>query len=363
MPTFFFHSGMSGAPANTNAAGATLAILDAVLVTGFNVRAVVSASVAGGVMTLSYASPHGYDDKVWIRLDGATGGSLVQRCTTTAGASSLTIPAPNFADGPVTGTLSTRVAPADWDKPFFDATKAVFRSKVEGPGSTRFFYRVSDAVSGNAPRMLRGFESMTDVDTGSGLFPTLAQESGVGAQIHRPYVGGTWPWVAAADGRSVFVALALYGSNPFSSLFMFGDEERIGSADMFCAAVGAGASQYSASSYYRARNAMGASGAQIAAAHWPNWRGSYQTYPAPVELGGGVVLLSPIIGFDGPAASSGVRSTMRGGLAPMANPIPAGQIYTVMDGVSGVQGRTAFVRCGGESFPAVIAFAIDEDWP
>lgn len=362
MPTHFFHSGMTGAPTNTAAAGSTLEIIRSILVTGFNLRSVVSASVAGGVMTINYAAPHGYEDQVLIRLDGAPGGSIVRRVTTAAGASSLTIPAPGFADGAVAGSLSTRVAPADWDEVFTGAGKAVFRSKVEGPGSTRFYYRFIDTAAGGTPRMLRGFESMTDVDTGAGPFPTSAQETGGGAQIFRPFIGGVLPWAAVADGRTVFVSLALYGAGPFASIFFFGDEERIGSADAFCAAVGAGASQYSTSNYYRARNAAGTSGSQVAAGHVPMWRGSYQPYPAAVEIGGGLVLQRPVIGFDGPTTSAGIRSTMRGGLAPAANPIPSGSIFHVMTGVQGVQGRTIFLRCGGESFTSLLAFAADEDW-
>jgi hypothetical protein len=361
MPTFFFHSGMAGAPTNTNAAGSTLEIIRSCLVTGFNLRSVVSASVASEVMTLNFAAPHGYEDKVWLRLDGAAGGSIVQRVTTATGASTLTIPAPGFADGAVAGTLSTRVAPADWEEVFTGTLKAVFRSKVEGPGSTRFFYRVSDDVVTSEPRILRGFESMTDVDSGIGPFPTLTQETGNGVTVFRPS-GGTMAWAAVCDGRTIYLTFqgTISGSNR-QSIWWFGDEQPIGNIDSFCAAVGGGGGQFANTLYYRPRNAAGALTGQSAAVPIPTWRASYQPYPAPVELGGGLVIVKPVISYATNSATSGVRSVIRGAMAPTANPISSG-VYLVLDGITGVQGRVAFFLGGDISAAVVMAFSIDEDW-
>lgn len=114
MPTFFFHSGMTGAPTNTSAAGSTLGIIRACLVGGFNVLTPSSASVTSEVMTITYSSAHGYENLVWIRLDGAPGGSIVKRATVTS-TTTLVIEATGFTNGAVSGTLSTRFAPADWE--------------------------------------------------------------------------------------------------------------------------------------------------------------------------------------------------------------------------------------------------------
>lgn len=54
MPTHFYHSGMAGAPTNTNAAGSTLAIIDAILVTGFNLQSVLSATVASDSAVIAF---------------------------------------------------------------------------------------------------------------------------------------------------------------------------------------------------------------------------------------------------------------------------------------------------------------------
>lgn len=357
MPTFFFHSGMAGAPTNTNAAGSTLEIIRSCLVTGFNLKSVVSASVTSEVMTLTYAAPHGYEDKVWLRLDGAAGGSITQRVTTAAGASTLTIPAPGFADGAVAGTLSTRVAAADWEEVFTGTLKAVFRSKVEGPGSTRFYYRVSDAVLGAEAR-LRGFESMTDVDTGLGPFPSLAQVAGDGANIVRCNSATVRGWWVVCDSRTVYGGFANDSASNYWTLF-FGDQMPFGSTDVFFASV-IGATDLSGNSiHYSARAANGTGTSREAAIRTIFGNNNGRAYPSSID--GGMVLARPVITQDDTNNAIGaLRGVMRGLIQCSAQPIPSNQGWLLMIS-SGIAGRTCVVRTGGPNFNAC-AFPIDEDW-
>jgi hypothetical protein len=364
MATYFFHSGMAGAPTNTNAAGSTLEIIRSCLVTGFNLKSVVSASVASGVMTINYAAPHGYEDRVWLRLDGAAGGSIVQRVTTAAGASSLTIPAPGFVDGAVAGTLSTRVAPADWEEVFTDTGIGVFRSKVEGPGSTRFFYRVADQIMSSNARMLRGFESMTDADTGTEPFPTLAQQTTRGSPVRRADQTTPLPWVLVADGRSVYFFAAHY---TYPNLFghFFGDLSPISGTDNYFAGVFA----WNASvgyvlagdngNIYAPRNAAGAPGAveQGMVLGLGNFSG-VRAFPSPVD--GGLILQRPVLMMDGTTSSSPIRGYMRGLMHVGGIPVPSGDSWTILNDVVGVPGRVLAVLDGGNS--RAVAFPLDEDW-
>lgn len=363
MPTFFFHSGMVGAPTNTNAAGSTLGIIRACLVEGFNVLTPSSASVTSEVMTITYSSAHGYENLVWIRLDGDAGGSIVKRATVTS-STTLTIEATGFANGPVAGTLSTRVAPADWEEVFTGTLKAVFRSKVEGPGSTRFFYRVSDAVAGNTAS-LRGFESMPDVDTGSGPYPTVAQVAGEGLGIFRsngPGRGAGLPadaWAAVCDNRTVYLTLARYqnqsipSSTLFCSLMWFGDEQPLSNTDNFCAAVGGGENQLFDATYFRAR-AFGA-GVGSQSTNSPS-NLSPQTFPSPVF--GGLLLLQPRLLLNG---SSNYRSVLRGAIDTTADPVPTNSTHIVMTDVPGLSGRAIFLRTG-QAFVTRVACFHDGDW-
>lgn len=355
MPTHFFHSGMTGAPTNTSAAGSTLEIIRACLVTGFNLRSVVSASVSGGVMTLNYAAPHGYEDKVLIRLDGAVGGSIVQRVTTAAGASSLTIPAPGFADGAVSGTLSTRVAPADWEEVFTAAGVGVFRSKQVGVGCTRFFYRVADAAAGNI-RMLRGYEDMTDVNTGTGLFPTLTQEPGDGRFISRPTSATPQPWAFIADQRTVYFFLATSSAVSNQPVF-FGDEQPLSAVDLFLASLITSPSLSQATDRFRPRIAAGTGTAVPGTQRslFGSWVGAY---PSPV--GGGMVFVRPVLTHD-TTSTSALRGIMRGLMHCSAMPVPSGALFTVFPSVQGVAGRVVVVR-DSQSTSSAIAFPLDEDW-
>lgn len=366
MPTHFFHSGMAGAPTNTNAAGSTLAIIDAILVTGFNLQSVLSATVASEVMTVTYAAPHGYEDKVLIRLDGAAGGSIVRRATVT-GAQVLTIPAPGFADGAVAGTLSTRVAPADWERVFSDTGKAVFRSKVEGPGSTRFYYRVADTASGSGPRIFRGFEGMTDVDTGIGSFPSVAQETGNGIVIDRANSSSALAWVAVCDKRTCYLFLSYNQANANLYGMHFGDISPLGSSDFFCAAV----SKYNSSGgmlsgssplFYSPRSAN-SSGSSIVC-RFLNPIGvsgeSSRVYPSPID--GGMLLTRPIVTLDSDSTTGVIRGTFRGLMHCSANPLTgSSSFYQIFSGISGIDGRVAVVRDAGVG--GCVAFPLDEDWP
>jgi len=317
---------------------------------------VLSATVASGVMTLSYTTPHGYEDKVWLRLDGAAGGSIVRRATVT-GASALTIAAAEFVDGAVAGTLSTRVAPADWEEVFTGTLKAVFRSKVEGPGSTRFFYRVSDAVAssaGSQPRIIRGFESMTDVDAGIGPFPTVAQAADPGVLISRATTSTARAWAVVCDARTVYISLGV-SSDTDAQNFWWGDESRFGNADVFCAGITGSASLAQGASRWRPRLAAG-TGTAITSGQYSFFGTTVKTYPSPID--GGMVIARPVLTTDANSATD-YRSTMRGLMHCSANPVPSGQLWTTME-VSGISGRTLLLRDGGGGL--CVAFPLDEDW-
>ena len=360
---------MVGAPTNTNAAGSTLAIIRAVLSTGFNLLTPQSATVASGVMTLTYSAPHGYEDKVLIRLDGAAGGSIVRRVTATAGSSSLTIPAPEFANGQVAGSLSTRVAPADWEEVFTDTGVGVFRSKVDGPGSTRFYYRVADTVSGYNTSMLRGFETMTDANTGTGPFPTVAQQAGNGVLVRRS-TGGVFPWAAVADGRTVYLSIghAIGGAGLFSYVRHFGDAAAFFSGDLFCAYVGYGSDQCDVGGVIFSPRVAAGNGTAISAANYslfPSGSGLLAAYGGrayPSSIDGGMVFLRGVpINNSGVQSSNDVlRGTLRGLLHCSANPIASNAVSRVFGSVTGVSGRVAVLRTKGSD--GCVAFPIDEDW-
>ena len=362
MSTHFFHSDMVGAPTNTNAAGSTLAIIDACLNTGFNVVAPLSASVTSEVMTLTYAAAHGYGDKVWIRLDGAPGGSITQRASVTS-TTVLTIPAPGFVDGTVIGTLSTRVAPAGWERVFSDTNIGVFRSKVIGPGSTRFFYRFADTEAASNPRMLRGYEEMTDANTGIGPFPSEAQHPGNGWSILRGANTTTRQWCVVADARACYLFMTNDANNNIHSGFGFGDFMPYNSADTFNGfTLGSASSSFSLSAnvtHYTPRAAAGTGTSASGAKQMLFANSGSLVYPSAID--GGTVFSRPLLVTQ----SSMPRGEWRGLMCCSHNPIAQAtlQLWTVLSAVVGVSGRVLVAKDSFSSNNFCAAFPIDEDWP
>ena len=83
--------------------------------------------------------------------------------------------------------------------------KAVWRSG--DPQSNGHYLRIDD--TGATYARVRGYESMTDVDTGSGPFPTDAQMSG-GGYWHKSIAAGSAAtrWKLFADSRALLLAVA-----------------------------------------------------------------------------------------------------------------------------------------------------------
>lgn len=100
-------------------------------------------------------------------------------------------------------------AAAGWTREFTATNKAVYRP---GAGS-RLYYRVNDAGSHASAlareAQVRGFETMSDIDTGTGPFPTAAQSSLTqNSLILRKSTAASStarPWTIYADNRTAYI--------------------------------------------------------------------------------------------------------------------------------------------------------------
>jgi hypothetical protein len=228
-----FHSAMTGAPVLSGTAGSLIAVLDACLVNGFGLQTASSVVVASGIATATFASGHSFEPDTVALIAGATPAGLngEKRILSTS-TNSVTFAATGIADGTATGTITAKLAPAGWAKEFSGTNLAAYRSlDVE---STRMYLRVDDTGTTNA--RVVGYETMTDVNTGVGPFPTAAQISG----------GGWWPkansanatarvWTLVADSKGftlhVHTATASLGIN--GVIWQFGDFESLKSGDAY----------------------------------------------------------------------------------------------------------------------------------
>lgn len=198
-------STMPGAPVLTRAAGSLIALLDALLVNGWGVQTATSVVVAGGVATATFATDHAAARHAVVQVAGATGSLAGLN-----GAQKVTSVEPNKikwatteADGTAAGTITVKMAGAGWTKPFSGTNLAAYKSA--SPAAHGQFLRVADTTAEYARAV--GYENMTAISTGTGLFPTSAQVSGGYYWGKNDETSGTnaVPWVFASDGRFFYL--------------------------------------------------------------------------------------------------------------------------------------------------------------
>jgi len=200
-PVKYLHSAMRGAPVLSGTAGSLLAVLDACLGTGFGLTTLPSLTVSGGVATATVDAGNSFDEGAIVLIDGATPGALngeARVLTTTSTGFTFATSAP---DGPATGTITAKYAPIhSWAKIYADTNVAVWQS--QDPQANGHLLRVDD--SGTTAARVRGYESMTDANTGTGPFPTDAQISGGGYWGKSMSAGSTAvKWRLFGDGRFI----------------------------------------------------------------------------------------------------------------------------------------------------------------
>lgn len=209
-----FTSDMPNGPVVNGLAGSMIAFLDACLVTGWDLKT-VTIVVASGVATVSWSGTHGAMPDVVVLISGVTGGLTglngEQRVVTKPSGSTLTF-ATSVPDGAASGTISMKVAPLGWTKEFTGTNKAVYRSS-DLTGS-RHYLRVDDSAA-NVTRVV-GYETMSDVDTGAGPFPTVAQMSG-GGYWHKCWTAGNTganQWLLFGDSKIFYHNIAVRTGQP-----------------------------------------------------------------------------------------------------------------------------------------------------
>ncbi len=283
-PVKYIHESMRGAPVLSGQPGTLIALLDAFLLTGFGVTTAVSVSVSGGVATATLNAGQSFEPYCVVLVEGATPAALNGEARVLTASSTSITWATTAPDGAASGTITIRVAPVGgWEKVYAASNKAVYRST--DPAGSRFYYRIDDTNPTYA--RVRGFETMSAVDTGTGPFPTDAQISG-GGYWGKSYSSGSTPvpYDLAGDPRKVLVALAsavpgygaAYASTPARG---FGDLLPLSpSGDAYVAAVSVadsdsqanssdaggfvGSTQSSVSGIYVSRALSGLGGAQKA---------------------------------------------------------------------------------------------------
>lgn len=126
-------------------------------------------------------------------------------------------------------------AAAGWSKAYSGTNKAAYRSAATA--SARHYIRVDDAAAlgpGTREALVRGYMAMTDVDTGTDPFPTVAQAAnGMSLGKSTTTDATARPWVIAADERT-FIVLVLVGR---WQLHYFGEIQSFKPGDAYHATI------------------------------------------------------------------------------------------------------------------------------
>ncbi|ABM37553.1 hypothetical protein [Polaromonas naphthalenivorans] len=210
-----FHSAMAGAPVLNGVAGALAALLDASLINGFDVKAATSLVVASGVATLSFSGTHSATVDSVVLVTGSSIAALNGEQKVTAIGAGVVRFATAAADGAATGTISFKMAPAGWTSPFTGTNLRTYKST--DPASTGMILRLDD--TGTTTARVVGYETMSDINTGTGPFPTAAQMSGGGHWNKSSAASATAvSWVLVADGRKFIIFVAGYSASNAAQL-------------------------------------------------------------------------------------------------------------------------------------------------
>ena len=223
LPVKYYANTMQGAPQLTNDWGCMTALLDAVLVTGFNLKTIETLTSADGVATANIPAGHLYWVGQVLTISGAdqneyNGEVRVVAVTT----STFTYAITGAPVSPATGaSITSKVAPLGWEIAFTAANKRAYRSK--NVASNRPYLRVDDSCD---PAYTTTYakkakvtmaQGMSDIDTFVGArapfdsaYPTRNEvATGSGAGVY----DGWYKWYyARSDGN----AYDNYGPSAFN---------------------------------------------------------------------------------------------------------------------------------------------------
>ena len=273
---------------------------------------------------------------------------------------------------------------AGWTKAFSGTKLAAYR---QGAGSMCYL-RVYDGTGTFKVRM-RGYESMTDIDTGGNPFPTTTQlASGVYAAIGTSTTPANKPWIVVADnkrfylwvGASLTTAVDISTSTTWQALFFFGDIISFRPGDTYCCQIMgsdsasngterfglAGALTSVIAGSFIARDAAQAAGS-VNNSKYFDYHGSSSSptmgstacaaYPDPVSGG---INLSRIHVSNG-ATVRGIRGRLPGVFAPL-NALP-GNNGDTFSGVGDLDGRTfILLDCGSSTIRCRVALETSDTW-
>lgn len=279
-PVKIFSSGQTGAPVLDNNWGDLTNLLDAVLVNGFNLKAIDSITLLDGVATVTVSSGHGYNLNWAVLISGCDqveyNGEHRVTSTTTATFTFDVVGSP-VTPATTQTTMSAKMAPLGFEIAFTGTNKRAYRSP--NVLSSRPFLRVDDSCDPHWTTTYAKFgkvtlaEGMSDIDTfvgnhapydpafptrneggsgsgtsaSAGYFKWFYATASAGAAMYTTPPQGARTWVLIGDDRGFFLSIGAYPLSPnVRHLYYFGDFLSYKPGDAYASLLTAAAWDYPA---------------------------------------------------------------------------------------------------------------------
>ena len=203
LKTRTFFPGMLGMPTiNYSEPGRVQSILRKILVTGTDRVSIDSISVSGGIATCNIVAGFVTEEDCVINIANSAGGSVDGDARVlSAGPNGFTF-ATTAVDGDYTGTANVNHPGLGWSEVFTSGFVSVFKPPYVDLQTP--YLRIDDGY--DARVFVRGFESMSDVDTGIHPFPSPTQLADGGRWFKRGHSwNGEASWSAWGDDQNFYL--------------------------------------------------------------------------------------------------------------------------------------------------------------
>lgn len=369
----YFSSSMAGAPALSGTVGTLINVLDACLINGFGSVTLNSLSVVANMATATVNAGHNFPmtgaTGPVIRIEGATPSALNNewRIASVPNTTTFTFQTTGIADQAATGTITAKRAGAGWRLAFSDTNLAAYQSTSIGQ---QCLLRVNDSTLYSSACL--GYEAMSDINTGTGPFPSSANYGMVRSLNNNSTAN---PWVVIADDQIFYMHVDFNNNLSYYSMQCFGNIISLNSTDAYHCVIargvgGAGGSapvQGGSNSSLFAINLSdiqmpraytqvgGAVSANLKASYLSTWGSSSIPYR---DLFMNDLIASKISVLNGTTV---VRGTLPGMYAPLNNFPSQAHHKTIITGNPGLPLRDILLL-GGSGNRDCVAFDIAGPW-
>lgn len=257
-----YRSTDASAPVLTGEAGKLIALLDAVLKDGYSTASISSITRSGttATATLAVANTTLVTGNYWTVAGANETDYNVTAQITVNSSTSISYQVANSPATPATGTLTYKKAGLGWTKPFNGTNLAVWLPQSVS-GYPQFYLRMDETggtAGGQKEAAVRGFESMSDVNTGTNGFPTAAQQTnGLCWRKSTTADSTARAWTVIGDGRFFYLVMNSDASNTLGrNLQAFGGFLSYKSGDAYNALL-SGTSAFNATGQSLAAGGLG----------------------------------------------------------------------------------------------------------